>query len=868
MAVTCTSAGQLALTSLWIYARPDLTGHPGPDYLFSVGSGLMLLLTLHVIRILGSAGDAERRYRALFERSLDCIFLIDASGYVIDANQPALDLLGYSRQDLGTVHYRDIVVPEQLADVSASLQQALADSPHGEVREVTLRRQDGSLVEVESRLAPVSVDGRTCAVQGIGRDITERKRHERALRESEARFRHIAEGIDEVFWLAPPDYQSLLYVSPAFERIWGRSVADLMASPTLWLDAVHPDDRSHVTQALAAAATGTPYDIEFRIVRPDGTERWINDRAYAVVDESGQVTLTTGIAADVTERRLADEQLRLASTVFEHSREGILIAGPDNRILSVNRAFSDITGYQPAEVIGDTPAMLKSGRQDSAFYDNLWSTLRDRGHWAGMIWNRRKTGELFPEWLAISEVRNLEGELTHRVGIFSDMSERVAQEDRIQHLAQFDALTDLPNRVLLADRVQIALAQARRRQHRAAMLFLDLDRFKLINDTLGHDVGDGLLQCVAERLRGMTRATDTVSRYGGDEFVLFLTAINTPADAARVAGEVLRVLGEPMHVADHDLCIRASIGVAMYPDHGDDVTTLLRHADGAMYAAKEAGGDRYQFYVDGMNARAAERLSLEYDLRLALERHELFVVYQPQVDLASGNLVGIEALARWRHPTAGLIAPDRFIPVAEDTGLIVPLDHWLMRTACRQAAEWKRRNVLSATIAVNVSPIELHQAHFRDGVAKILDEEHLAPGDLEIEVTERAMAGGAGALLAQLEALEGLGVRLGIDDFGTGYSSLSYLRQLPLHRLKIDRSFVTDLPANADAAAIAGAIVQMGHSLGLSVIAEGVETEAQAAYLRAVGCDDAQGYLFGGPMTAEAVERWLIVRGTRCEMSA
>jgi diguanylate cyclase (GGDEF)-like protein len=389
------------------------------------------------------------------------------------------------------------------------------------------------------------------------------------------------------------------------------------------------------------------------------------------------------------------------------------------------------------------------------------------------------------------------------------------------------------------------------------VLFLDLDRFKLINDTLGHDIGDGVLQCVAGRLRAMTRATDTVSRYGGDEFVLFLTAIDTPADAARVAEHVLRTLAEPMRVADHDLCIRASVGVSIYPDHGKDMTTLLRHADAAMYAAKESGGDQHRFYVEGMNARAAERLSLEYDLRLALERDELSVAYQPQVSLSTGEVVGIEALARWRHPTAGPISPDRFIPVAEDTGLIVPLDQWVMRSACRQLTAWKRRGVLTAGMAVNVSPIELHQARFHDGVARILEEEQISPADVELEVTESAMVGGADALRPQLEALQRLGVRLAIDDFGTGYSSLSYLRQFPLHRLKIDRSFVTDLPHNKDAAAIALAIVQMGHSLGLSVIAEGVETEDQAAYLRSIECDDAQGYLFGKPVSADEFERWL-----------
>jgi len=841
----------------------DSTVHITKGLGFVAVTTLVLFLMLRHVRSLTAQArmkETEERYQALFDRSLDCIFLVGLGGRILDANRAVLELLGYERDDVPSLSVSDILVPEDVSRAYSQIGEVFRTGAQTRPTDYTLRRRGGGLVEVESRASLVLSEGEPYAVQGILRDVTERRHAERALRESELRFRQMAESIREVFWLAPSDYQRMLYVNPAFEKVWGRTCEELYANPTLWLDVIHPDDRPSVVRALDRLAEGGAYDVHYRIRRPDGSERWINDRGYAVRDEQGRIHLTTGLASDVTEDREAEEKLELAATVFEHSREGIMICAPDGRLMSVNRAFTTITGHPEEEVLGRTPGVLRSGIHEPDFYRAMWDALREHGHWQGEIWNRRKSGELYPEWLAITEVRNKAGELTHRVGIFSDIAERKASEEQIRHLAQHDLLTRLPNRLLLTDRVEMALARSERNGAHVALLFIDLDRFKLVNDSLGHETGDQVLQIVAERLSGALRLSDTVSRQGGDEFIVLLTEVEEVEDVGRVAAKLLAEIARPCRIGGHELVLSASIGIVTAPENGRDMTTLLRNADAAMYAAKAAGRNRYQFFSEEMNARTLERLELERELRFALERDELFLVYQPQVDLASGRVTGVEALARWRHRDLGFVPPARFIPVAEESGLILALGEWVLRAACRQRAAWKRRGVLDVPVAVNVAPHQFRQSGFLETVLRIVEEEGLAAEDVELEVTESAVMSGADAMVGRLTELSRHGLRLAIDDFGTGYSSLSYLRRFPIHRLKIDRSFVQDLPHDPGAAAIASAIVGMGHSLGLSVLAEGVETPEQADFLREVRCQDAQGYLFCAPAEPDELERWAAAR--------
>jgi len=548
-------------------------------------------------------------------------------------------------------------------------------------------------------------------------------------------------------------------------------------------------------------------------------------------------------------RREAEAKVLLAAKVFENSKEGILVTDADVNIVSVNFGFTEITGYTQHEVLGRNPSLMSSGRHDKGFYEAMWAEIRQHGSWQGEVWNRRKEGVIYPEWLTITSMKNEAGETTNYIGIFSDISERKLAEERIQYLAHYDALTDLPNRVLLRDRLKQAIIKAQRSNETVAVIFLDLDRFKQINDTLGHAVGDALLQTVAGRLQQCVREQDTVSRQGGDEFLVMLPAA-TAEGAALVAQKVLSALAEPCLIEGHDLRITPSLGISLYPNDATDIETLIKLADVAMYHAKDIGRNNYQFYTASLNASAYERMALENGLRLALERDELMLHYQPQIDLATGRVVGCEALIRWQHPEHGMVSPSRFIPVAEECGLIVPIGEWVIREACRQLRIWQDAGYGPLLMAVNMSALQFRKAGLDGMVMQVLSDAGVMAQAVELELTESILMHGVDATLATLQKFSALGLQLSIDDFGTGYSSLSYLKRFPIHKLKIDQSFVRDIATDINDAAIVRTIIVMAHSLNLRVIAEGVETADQLAFLREAGCDEMQGYFFSRPLPA------------------
>jgi len=556
-------------------------------------------------------------------------------------------------------------------------------------------------------------------------------------------------------------------------------------------------------------------------------------------------------ARDISQRHHADRQQRLAAKVFEASTEAILITDTHNRILAVNQAFTQITGFTEQEVLGQPPSMLASGQHGEAFYTDMWNTLRERGQWSGEIWNRRKNGEAFPEWLNISVLSDERGQISHYIALFTDISERKEHEARIQHLAEYDALTDLPNRILVNDRLQQAIRQAERHGGQLAVLFVDLDHFKNINDTLGHNSGDALLRQVAERLSNAVRDLDTVGRTGGDEFVLILPAISQPDEAAQVAERILRAMRPPFDIDGNQLVVGCSIGISLLPDDGQDIQTLLMNADLAMYHAKAHGRNTFRFYTREMNTQVAERLQMENRLRRALEQNELFLVFQPQYAIDSPQLLGCEVLLRWQDPEEGLIMPSRFIPVAEDCGLIVPLGNWVLRQACQQMAHWRETGLPLPRIAVNVSARQLARFDFIDEVRDVLQSTGLPGHCLEIEVTESTLMEDADLAARQLAILKAMGIRLSVDDFGTGYSSLAYLKRFAPDTIKIDRSFVNDLPADSEDAAIVSAIIHLARALDMATMAEGVETEEQRSFLAQLGCSGMQGYLLGRPLPAE-----------------
>ncbi|WP_234086244.1 EAL domain-containing protein [Azonexus sp. R2A61] len=559
--------------------------------------------------------------------------------------------------------------------------------------------------------------------------------------------------------------------------------------------------------------------------------------------------------ADLAQRyeaqRRAELELRLYGLVFTHASEGMTITDGNARIVAVNPAFSAITGYAPEEVIGHTPAILNSGRQDESFYQNLWAQLADQGQWQGEIWNRRKDGGIFPEWLSIVAARDENGQTSNYIGVFTDISERKQSEARIHHLAHHDALTGLPNRLLLDDRIQQGILKSRRSARSMALIFIDLDRFKNINDTLGHEVGDLLLVQAAQRGLSVLRDTDTLCRQGGDEFVAVLPELELRQDAAHVARKLLAALCQPYLLAGHELTVSGSAGIALYPEDGENVSELLRKADAAMYRAKEEGRNTFRFFSAEINTASLGELLLENDLFGALDRQELLIHYQPKVDAQSGRLIGAEALMRWRHRQQGMIPPDRFIPLAEENGLINAFGEWAIRTVCAQQRAWLDAGLRVVPVAVNVSAQQFAQQDLPNVVAQMLTRYRLPPHLLELELTESLLMRNASRAAKVLRTLRAMHVRVAIDDFGTGYSSLSYLHQFPVQSLKIDRSFVSQIGEYGETVRLASAIIAMAHELELSVIAEGVESETQSRYLAAHGCDQFQGYLYGRPQPAD-----------------
>ncbi|MDD2720996.1 MAG: EAL domain-containing protein [Gallionella sp.] len=558
--------------------------------------------------------------------------------------------------------------------------------------------------------------------------------------------------------------------------------------------------------------------------------------------------MVRNLTSEIHQRKQAEQSLRLSAKVFEHNTEAIMITDAKQRIVMINKAFVDITGYRPEEVLGENPKLLSSGRHDSDYYRTFWESLNTKDMWRGEIWNKRKNGEIFPEWVTISVLRDEAMQITNYVAVYLDITERKQEEEHIKYLANYDVLTGLPNRYLLKDRIEQSLSAAQRKQGKAAVMFIDLDHFKNINDSLGHDVGDALLKQVAERLRICLRRTDTIARQGGDEFVAVLTELNSADEVIYVAEKMIETLQVKFLLNDYQLTITPSIGISIYPEDGTTTIDLLRNADLAMYQAKQNGRNNFQFYAPEMNVRAGERLKLEIHLRDAIAKQQLMLYYQPKVNVQSGRMVGMEALLRWKHPEMGFIPPGQFIPIAEDNGLINEIGDWVLQQACLQARLWQAQGYEIVPIAINLSVRQFQKGDLPARVLKILRDSGLSGSFLELEITESLLMEMGVADLGKLEHLRASGVSLVLDDFGTGYSSLSRLKNLPLDGLKIDQSFVRDIATDQNDASIVKATTVLAHALGLHVTAEGVETQEQLDFIRALECEDYQGYLFSRPL--------------------
>jgi len=630
-----------------------------------------------------------------------------------------------------------------------------------------------------------------------------------------------------------------------------------------FINFVTAEDSDHwYRHFLQVKQHGGNHDCEARLRRGDGATFHARLNCLRLSKEGDQPVVRITLS-DISERKQAEEELRIAAIAFE-SQQGMIVTDTQGVIVRVNQAFTHLTGYSAAEAVGKTPSMLNSGRHDKAFYRQMWQALEKERYWQGEVWNRRKSGKIYAEWLTISAVAAPDGSITHYVGTFSDITRDSEAEAEIHRMAYYDALTHLPNRRLLMDRLGLgqALAASRRSGQHGALLFLDLDNFKTLNDTRGHDVGDLLLVEIAQRLNASVREGDTVGRLGGDEFVLMLEDLSEDVEeailqAGMVGVKVREAIALPYLLKGIEFTCTTSIGASLFGNHDASADDLLKHADLAMYHAKKSGRNALCFFDPDMQAKLVEHSALENDLRHALERRQLRLHYQIQVDSAR-RAIGAEALLRWEHPGRSLVSPAEFIPLAEETGLIVPIGLWVLQTACAQIRDWSANPATrDLQLAINVSARQFRQSDFVEQVQQAIFATGINPARLKIELTESMVLDNVSDTITKMHALKALGVSFSMDDFGTGHSSLSYLKQLPLDQLKIDQSFVRDLATDPNDAAIVRAIITLGQTFGLNVIAEGVETEAQREFLELNGCHAFQGYLFSRPLPPEAFEKFL-----------
>ena len=839
---------------------------------------LTLLMMIYLRRLLGRSEladtlevshheDVEQRQAAeiwanklsmAVEQNPGTILITDLDGRIEYVNKMFIETTGYSREEAlgqnvsllnpetnGASFYREL-----LGTISAGR------SWRGELQ---TRRRDGTLFWERALIAPIrDRAGMTTHYVSIKENISELREVMTRLQESETRFRGAMSVMLEGLAILSPQ-GVFIYANRAAEEILGCAEGSLQGRliTDIGLDRLAED-------GALLAPEDYPSTVSLRENREirnfvlgyrstDHSVRWVTTNTSPLrVGQDGDPGVVITLS-DITQRRRVEEQLKLAFEAIRCSGEGILITDADQRILSANPAFEVVTGFSAEEVVGRTPADFASNRHDSSFFAGMREMLESTGHWQGKVWNRRKDGQVYPEWLGVSAVQDEDGRSKFYVFIFSDMTERQAAQEHIEFLAHHDPLTGLPNRLLLRDRAEQAQAQAGRLHSRVALMFLDLDHFKTINDSLGHPVGDALLKVVVERLKSCVRESDTISRQGGDEFIILLNDVRDSEAVSRVADKIQQCMGEHIVLGEHKLMTSFSIGVALYPDDGQDFDSLLQKADTAMYHAKEAGRNAHRFFTEQMNLQVVEHMTLQTQLRKALENKEFVLHYQPQVDLHEGKIIGVEALIRWNSPESGLVSPAKFIPVAESSGLIVPIGAWVLNEACRQARAWQEAGLPPFVVAVNLSAVQFKRMDLVNTVINALVLSDLDSQWLELELTESILIQDADATLDLVRRLKSLGVKLSVDDFGTGYSSLAYLKRFAVDKLKIDQSFVRDLARDPDDAAIVRAIIQMAHSLKLKTIAEGVEEEEVANLLRLFHCDEMQGYWFARPMPAEQI---------------
>ena len=797
-------------------------------------------------------GQREERFRTIVTQVPGAVFRVKPGGVIDFVSAAIEDISGYSAGQFmhgNTDLWSKLVCPEDRRRHLRVVRDAVIK---GVPYEVEYRIIDANGIErwVAENGQPQAASQDSLAwIDGIISDISERKHNEMRI---EALLSEQSAILDNVmFGVMFVRQRRVVSVNRRCEQLFGYGAGDMTGKSTEIVFADQADFEQAGQRDYPKLGEGKEFAEERQYRKRDGSLFWclVSGRALDPARADGG---SIWVFADVTARRQAEEKLRLSATVLEHIADGVMVIGVDGCIVAVNPAFTQITGYTEREALGREFSFTRSDRQAPGFHDTLWVDLVETGFWRGEMWNVRKNGELYLEGLTVSAVRDDFGLITHYVGVFSDITKVKESQEKLDHMAHHDPLTALPNRLLFHDRLHHALQRAARDSQQLAVMFIDLDRFKNVNDTLGHHVGDELLKQVAGALQGRLRDGDTLARLGGDEFIVLLENVDGQFGTGLVAEKLMSMFEQPFIVSDYELFVTGSVGISLFPDDADDLNMLIRNADVAMYQAKARGRNGYQFYAPSMTGDGVERLRLEALLRRSIEKQEIFLHYQPQVEIESGRLIGVEALVRWDSPELGLVPPVRFIPLAEDTGFINQLGKWVMHEACRQMVRWEAAGLYVPKVAVNLSVKQFERGSIVGMVKHILDESGLEAQRLQLEVTESVIMN-TGDALEFVNDLHAIGVGLAIDDFGTGYSSLAYLKQLPVQTLKIDRSFIKDISTDVNDEAIAIAIIQLGKSLNLSVIAEGVETDQQAAFLLRHGCSLAQGYFYSRPVSAAAL---------------
>ncbi len=812
--------------------------------------------------------EAQSFLKTLIATIPDLVWLKDPDGVYLACNPRFERFLGATEAEVIGRRDSDFVAQEEVAASRQSDLDAIAAAGPILNRETLTFADDGHQEQVETIKTPMfDAEGRLVGVLGIARDISAQLQMYEALTQERDHIQELHERIEKIAAHVPgmiyqyqrwPDGRSAFpFASDGVKAVYGVDAACVMEDASPAFAVLHPDDLERIKASIERSAEElTIWQETYRVTLPDGRTQWLEGEASPQRQPDGSV-LWHGYIHDVTGRHQAETQLRLAASVFAHSLEGIAITDAQNRLVDVNPSFTRITGYSKAELVGRDPKLLASGRHDTAFYQRMWAAIDDNGFWQGEIWNRRKDGEVYPELLSVSVVRDQAGGILNYIGVFSDISQFKAHEAELNRIAHYDHLTGLPNRRLLTDRLEHAIAQLRRKGNALAVCYLDLDGFKPVNDRFGHAVGDRFLVKVSEALRLVVRGEDTIARLGGDEFVILLTELEQPDDCFALLKRVLDAISQPIRIGDQVHSLSASIGVTLCPPDIADPDALLRHADQAMYQAKARGKNAYHLYdAQQDHLLQARRQKLER-IGQAVAEGELVLHFQPQVDMVSRELIGVEALVRWQHPEQGLLLPGAFLPDIEGTELEVKLDEWVIESALRQLGAWAKEG-RRLPISVNIGARHLLRPDFSTNLeAQLKAHPSVAGEDLELEILETATLSDFEQAQRVLARCRELGVRFALDDFGTGYSSLAYFRALPVDLLKIDQSFVRDMLHDPGDKEIVESVVQLSHAFNRPVIAEGVETLSHAAMLTWLGCQFGQGYGIARPMPAAQLPNWI-----------